>query len=223
MARLPITEVLNKFELRPIASAHKFMKEIPSFETNKIPDLQFAHIAPEVWEALRKLPRTGWVKRGVENPESVQAHTIALREIAHSLKSLSETEKKELVDMLEVHDWPEAIHGDQVIVTHDEEERKSLKADKFEQEHQILISICKGLGADGATILNLWLRFETSDDELATLGRQIDKYQAIEKALEYEKSQGIPLFKEFLEYARKDINHPLLLEKIKRLELARSV
>lgn len=186
--------------------------------TEKNPELRFTHLAPDVWEALGNLQRTGWVRRGVENPESVQEHTKALRNIANSVVGLIDIEKQELLDMLEVHDWPEAISGDQVTISQDEMEVKKMKEKKFEEEKQALTSICQKLGNQGKEIMDLWLRFETSTDEMASFARQIDKYQAVEKALEYEKTQGIPLFKEFLDYARKDIIHPILLEKIQKLE-----
>ncbi len=191
-------------------------RNIESRETNT--DLKYADIAPDVWNALGELKRTGWVTRGVSNPESVQEHTVTLRNIAATLEGLSEQEKSELLDMLEVHDWPEAIHGDEVIVTPDEEKRKTLKAAKSEKEKAALSSICSKLGEKGKEIMDLWLRYESSQDELAILARQLDKYQAIEKALEYEKSQGMPLFREFLDYAGPGITHPLLLEKIQKLE-----
>lgn len=192
--------------------------EQASPETEKIPELKFAHLAPEVWDALGKLQRTGWVKRGVVNPESIQAHTISSRNIASSLDGLSPKEKGELLDMLEIHDWPEAINGDEVILSYDEEKLKLLKGAKFEKEKLAMNSICEKLGEKGKEIMNLWLRFEASSDEIASLAKQIDMYQAIEKSLEYEKAQGIPLFMEFLEYDRKRIIHPILLEKIKKLE-----
>lgn len=182
------------------------------------PALKFAELAPDVWNALAELKRTGWVNRGVEGPESVQEHTIALRNIAASLEGLSQEEKEGLLDMLEVHDWPEAVHGDEVMISEDEEELKLLKARKFEKEQTALATICAGLGEAGQEIMNLWMRFETSSDEAAVLAKQLDKYQAVEKAFEYEKAQGIMLFKEFLEHARKSITHPVLLERIQKLE-----
>ncbi len=181
-------------------------------------ELKFAKFAPDVWEKLSELKRSGWIYRSVANPESVQEHTIALINIAASLEKLSEKEKDGLLDMLEVHDWAEAIHGDEIIYSHNKNELKSLKATKFENEKIALRSICENMGEKGKEIMALWLRFETSPDEAASLAKQIDKYQAIEKALEYEKVQKIPLFKEFLDYSRKDITHPILLEKIKKLE-----
>jgi 5'-deoxynucleotidase YfbR-like HD superfamily hydrolase len=182
------------------------------------PPLKYAQLAPDTWHALGRLLRTGWVDAGVKDPESVQQHIMALRNIAASLEGLTDAEKDGLLDMLEIHDWPEAIHGDEVILTDDKEEEKILLTTKFENEQKALARICEPLGEMGDHILKLWLRFETSDDVVAVLARQIDKYQAIEQALEYEKLQGIPLFEEFLHYSRKDISHPLLLEKLEKLE-----
>jgi putative hydrolases of HD superfamily len=185
------------------------------------PPLRFAPLAPDVWEALQNLKRTGWVDWGVQNPESVQEHTISLRNLAASIDELSIEERDGLLDMLEVHDWPEAIHGDEVILSMDEEELRSLKATKFEKEQIALVSICEKLGERGQEIMSLWLRFETSSDKAAMFARQLDKYQAVEQALIYEKSQGIDgLFMEFFTYerARNIIQHPILLEKMNLLE-----
>ena len=195
------------------------MESIPAIK-EKIPELRFAHLAPDVWNALHDLKRTGWVNRGVENPESVQGHIIALRNIASNMEGLTEEERDGLLDMLEVHDWPEAIHGDEVILTLNQEELRELKSNKFESEKAALSSICEKLGEDGKIIMNLWLRFETSQDSAASFARQLDKYQAIEKALEYEKVQGKLLFKEFLDHAkaRNSITHPILLKKLELLE-----
>ena len=174
--------------------------------------------AYHIWEALGNIPRTGWVTRGVKEPESVQSHTVALRHIAYFCDGFSENGRRNLIDMLEIHDWPEALLGDEVIVCNDPEEKKRLKATKFEKEHQAMKEICKSLDTVGETILYLWLRFETSDDPVARCARQIDKYQAIEKALYYEKTQGIVCFKEFFDYAKHDITHPSLVSMLKKLE-----
>jgi 5'-deoxynucleotidase YfbR-like HD superfamily hydrolase len=184
----------------------------------KGPELKYAHVAPEVWEALGKLERTGWVNRKVSNPETVKDHTIALRIIASNLEGLTEEEKDGLLGMLEVHDWPEAIHGDEVVISDDEAELKLLRATKFDKEKAALTSICEKIEEKGQEIMNLWLRFETSNDPAAELARQLDKYQAIEKALEYEKAQGIPLFKEFFGSSKKKITHPILIKKLEDLK-----
>lgn len=190
---------------------------IPKIETTS--ELAFAQLAPEVWNELSKLQRTGWVQRGVENPETVAEHTMALKRLGKILGEFSETERKELLDMLEVHDWPEAVHGDEVILHNgDDSVYASLKSTKFEKEQNALRPICEKMGSVGKTIFNLWMRFETSDDAVANFGRQLDKYQAVEKALEYEREQRIELFREFFDYSKKYITHPILVEQLERLE-----
>lgn len=185
--------------------------------TPQAPPLKFAISAPHVWQELEELARKGWVARKVQEPESVQSHTISLRILACSCSPFSGSELEDLLDMLEVHDWPEAIVGDEIIVTNDKEERERLKAIKFEKEKQALVDICIPLQETGTTIFSLWLRFETSNDQISSFGRQLDKYQAVEKALYYEKTQYIPCFKEFHDYAQKDIAHPILVDKMKDL------
>ncbi|MES2314540.1 MAG: HD domain-containing protein [Patescibacteria group bacterium] len=186
-------------------------------------ELKFAHLVPEVWSKLAEIPRTGWVRRGIENPETVQEHTLALKALAPAVSDLlsefSSDEKQDLLDILEIHDWAEAIDGDKVTITSDPVERKKLKEEKFTSERDAMAKITESLGVEGSVIFDLWLRFELSDDRVADLARQLDKYQAIEKAYEYEKSSGKPLFKEFADYAIKDIKHPLLIEKIESMRL----
>lgn len=181
--------------------------------------LKLEKVAPDVYQALQELKRTGWVNRGVENPESVKEHTESLIALAYELSGhLTEEENEELVEMLEVHDWPEAIHGDEVILELNPDDRKALKDIKFENERRALQIICADL-PNGTEIMDLWLRFETSDDPAAVFGRELDKYQAVEKALDYEEEQRIELFNEFLTYSINFIHHPVLLDRIEALKL----
>lgn len=171
--------------------------ESPETQNNKM-ILKLEKVAPEVYQALQDLKRTGWVDKGVENPESVKEHTEALLVLAEELTSfLTEEEIDGLIDMLEVHDWPEAINGDEVILELNPDNRKVLKEVKFENERKALVKICEDL-PNGEEIMALWLRFENSNDPAAEFGRQLDKYQAVEKALEYEQTQGIALFGVFI-------------------------
>jgi 5'-deoxynucleotidase YfbR-like HD superfamily hydrolase len=53
-----------------------------NFEQLQTPQLEFAHRVPEIWNKLAQIPRTGWKRRGVNKPESVQEHTTSLRDMA---------------------------------------------------------------------------------------------------------------------------------------------
>ncbi len=181
-------------------------------------ELTVAHLAPHVWNALSQLKRIGWVQHGVEKPETVAEHIISLKQLAYELGVFTGKQQEDLLLMLEIHDWPEALHGDEVIVTHDKIDREAREKIKFENEQRAMKTICDSLGEKGVEILAIWLRFETSDDEVAQFARELDKYQAVEKALYYETTQGVSVFAEFLEYSREFIHHQVLRARLKELE-----
>ena len=186
-------------------------------------ELKFANLVPQVWEALAKLPRTGWVMWKIENPESVQDHVVGLMELAAKvsgeLVEFSNQDRQDLLDMLEVHDWPEATVGDEVIIAESLNDHKVTKAEKFKKEEVVMYKFCDPLGEVGKVIFDLWFRFETAPDQVATFARELDKYHAIEKAYQYELKQGKKgLVAEFIQYSGKYINHPILLEKVKKIE-----
>jgi putative hydrolase of HD superfamily len=183
-------------------------------------NLQFAHLVPETWRALQNERRAGWVKRGVINPETVAEHTVALLPLGEGVADasvFSEDEKNDLLAMLEIHDWPEAIDGDQITLTGvDVAKEASDKVVKHAKEIVAMRSITEPLGDVGTKLFNLWLRFEEAEDRVAKAGREIDKYQAIERAHQYEREQGIVgLGAEFERYSPPVTNPYLLLRLAK--------
>lgn len=188
--------------------------------------LKYAHYAPDVWNALNELPRTGWVERDVSNPETVQEHTISLIKFAISILDLlpefSVAENQEILNMLEVHDWPEAITGDEVIVTKDESEWRRLRQEKFIRELDAMTTICKNVPMFGDEIFNLWLRFEEGKDPVSKFARDIDKFQVVEKAFEYELKGENVFTPEFIEYSERIITHPLLIHKLSKIKEKRN-
>jgi 5'-deoxynucleotidase YfbR-like HD superfamily hydrolase len=185
-------------------------------------ELKFAKVATDVWEALNQIPRTGWVRRGVKDSESVQAHIISCRELVIDLidgqTEFSMSDILEILNILEVHDYPEKINGDEVIVTYDPIEKKKLKAEKFIREYNAMYELTKNLGDVGKGMFNLWLRFEKENDRLSSFAKQIDKYQSIEKAFEYQQKGEKVRAQDFIDYYKDDITHPLLKEKMLKIE-----
>ena len=185
-------------------------------------ELKYAKVAPDVWAALDTIPRTGWVKRKVKNPESVQQHIVSCRDLVRELiihlTEFSNSDILEILDILEVHDYPEKINGDEVIVTNDPEEKKRLKAEKFKREYAAMIEITKPFGLRGKEMFNLWLRFEKGEDRNSIFAKEIDKYQSIEKAFFYEDNWRKVFAQDFIDYYRNDIIHPVLKIKIIAIE-----
>jgi 5'-deoxynucleotidase YfbR-like HD superfamily hydrolase len=127
--------------------------------------------------------------------------------------------------MLEVHDWPETIIGDEVIVTYDKKEKEKLKDSKFQRELEAMLKIIFSAKSNlDAEVLRLWTYFEKRQDEKSLFARQIDKYQSIEKAWEYQQKGENVLVQDFIDYYREDITHKILKEKMLKIEnLAKSI
>jgi len=192
------------------------------FPKNKF-ELKYSNLAPDVIRNLQALKRTGWVNRGVRNPESVQEHIVATRNLViseiNSLVEFSPKEKEELLDMLEIHDWPESDEavGDSVILKTNTN-RENLKKEKYELELSAMTKICEKLGDKGKIIFELWMKFEDGQDPVSSLARQIDKYQAMEKAFEYEQDRQTVSTQEFIEHDEEKIIHPVLVKRLQALK-----
>ncbi|MEM9336568.1 MAG: HD domain-containing protein [Patescibacteria group bacterium] len=181
--------------------------------------LCYSDVAPDVWAALAKIERTGWVMRGISDPETVQEHTLALIRLAEEIHTIGEYKANGLFQILEVHDWPEAIVGDEVIIEYDEEKRRRLKVLKNRKEVEAMKEITRPLGEVGKEINALWLRYENSSDETAQFAKELDKYQAVEQALTYEIEQNKNgIYYEFLDYLQNSITSEVLKEKLYLLE-----
>jgi 5'-deoxynucleotidase YfbR-like HD superfamily hydrolase len=183
--------------------------------------LRYETEAADIYAKLKNIPRTGWVMHGVEHPETVYDHTVALVQLANSLAEdfkLSPDELDDLTHILEIHDWAEAIAGDEFIPNEDSLDYKTKKVLKAKREQKALQEVLAGKDYAKA-VEDLFNRYEAGSDGIAKLAKEIDKYQALELALEYEQVQGIPLFVEFYEYYKRDwpFSHPVLLNQIDAL------
>ena len=195
--------------------------------------LKYAKFFPEVWSGLSRVERDGWVKRKVENPETDQEHTIACMELVLEMKdelldffelklrntyNFFESYIQDQLDQLETHEYPEWKEGDKPDVVYDEEEKKRLKALKFEREYNTMVEIRDAHGDKGKEVFDLWLRFEKKENGENSFARQIDWYQSIVKAWEYQQEGKKVLAQDFIDYYRKDITHPLIVRKILNIE-----
>ncbi len=186
--------------------------------SNQYP-LKYAPHFSSVIHRLSLLPRTGWVMRGIENGESVWEHTLAMRDVAIKYRSylhISDNDFRDLLAIIEVHDWPEAIVGDQVILG-DEPDADELRMKKSAEETAAMNELCAH-HAYGDDVMNFYIRYRDVVDHVASLAKQLDKFQAIQKAYEYEqKHQKKGLADEFVFYIGDYIKHPILIQKLNEL------
>lgn len=187
--------------------------------SSQAPRLRFTEGTQHIWDTLAALPRTGWVQWGIPNPETVAEHIHAIRALALDYRehlALDANEFQDMLDIIEVHDWPEAIVGDLVIMG-DEPNVAELKADKKARERAAMEQLCQKL-PKGAAVLALYLRYEEGQDHIARYAKELDKLQAVLLAADYEKQYGkAGLRDEFVTYTRKSITIPFLQAELERV------
>jgi putative hydrolases of HD superfamily len=183
------------------------------------PALRFSVGTEAIWSTLSALPRTGWIQWGIPNPESVADHILAIRSLALQWREnidLSDLEFSDLLAIIEVHDWPEAIVGDLVIMG-DERDVIKLRSEKRNREKIAMVELCQGKPF-GTEALALYERYEMNVDAPARYAKQLDKLQAVLLAAEYEKQYNKPgLLQEFIAYSEHYIDIPFLHQELLKL------
>lgn len=181
--------------------------------------LRFSKNFPAIITALGALPRTGWVQWHITSPESVWEHTLATRELAISYQDhlqFSDEDFLELLDMIEIHDWPEAIVGDGVILG-DEPDVDTLRRNKKHREWAAMTEICVTT-VDGEKIIALYERYQQGIDRISQLAKQLDKLQAVYQAAIYEQTQSkTGLCNEFVHYTKDLIHDSFLINEFKKI------
>ncbi|CAB3396893.1 unnamed protein product [Caenorhabditis bovis] len=142
----------------------------------------------EVLDNLKHLKRTGWVKCGVPEPETVACHMYRMAILALSLEGQIEgLDTIRALKMALVHDIGEAIAGD--ITPHcgvsDQE--------KFDMESKAIRTICSFVPNVGDEWDSLWREYEAAETLTAKVVKHLDKFDMIAQADKYERVHGIDL------------------------------
>ncbi|KAJ8750880.1 hypothetical protein K2173_016061 [Erythroxylum novogranatense] len=135
---------------------------------------------------LKTTKRAGWVKRDVNEPESIADHMYRMGLMALVAPDIPGINRDRCVKMAIVHDIAEAIVGD--ITPMD----GISKTEKSRREQEALDHMCKliGGGPRAQEMFDLWMEYEENSSSEAKLVKDFDKVEMILQALEYEKEQG---------------------------------
>ncbi|XP_022756518.1 HD domain-containing protein 2-like isoform X1 [Durio zibethinus] len=141
---------------------------------------------------LKTTKREGWVRRDVQNPESIADHMYRMGIMALIASDIPGIDRDKCVKMAIVHDIAEAIVGD--ITPSD----GISKAEKSRREREALDHMCKllGGGSRAKEIGELWMEYEENSSSEAKIVKDFDKVCRVEmilQALEYENEQGVDL------------------------------
>ena len=140
------------------------------------------------WLGLKHVKREGWVRAGVDSPESVAAHSWGMSILAMHLCP-DNLNKMRVLEMCLVHDLPEVEVGD--LTPHDDTSTKS------QDEHNAMTKLAPQW-------LNLFEEYEEQVTEEAKFVKYLDKLDMALMARIYEDSQGLNLG-EFIASAREVI------------------
>ncbi|XP_075410715.1 5'-deoxynucleotidase HDDC2 [Tenrec ecaudatus] len=166
---------------------------------------------------LKRTPRTGWVYRNVEKPESVSDHMYRMAIMALVTKD-DQLNKDRCVRLALVHDMAECIVGD--IAPAD----NVPKEEKHRREKEALEALTQLLPEDlRKEICDLWEEYETQSSAEAKYVKQLDLCEMILQASEYEDLESKPgRLQEFYDSTAGKFSHPEIVQLVAELEAERN-
>ena len=157
----------------------------------------------------KRLPRTGWVREKVKNPESVAEHSFRVGVLAMVLADKLEANKEKLMKMSLIHDLGEIFTGD-IVWTRGGLVDIKIRENKEKEELKGLIRLFSGI-EDGKKFIKIFEEMISSSTKDAKIFWQIDKLETVLQAFEYEEEQGV-LLEEFFMNADLFIKEKILRE-----------
>lgn len=161
---------------------------------------------------LKSLRRTGWLRCGVREPESVAAHSYAVALLSILLADLRGLDAAEVARMALIHDLPEAVIGDLTP-----EQKREAAENVSKKEVEAIRDLAKSLPDEVASsYLQAWIDYAEDLSPAARLVRDADKLEMGLQAIHYIRS-GSKAAIEIYESALKQIKDPEIREILKRL------
>jgi putative hydrolase of HD superfamily len=145
---------------------------------------------------LKRVPRTGWVMRGVADAESVADHSFGVAFISLLLAEIVKPplDKSKILTIALLHDLPESVLSD--IPT--PAARHFPSGTKKEAELEVLDALLYGIPeVSNEQWRNWWQEFEDGTSAEARLVRDADRLDMFVQAYVYEQTTGNRWLEEF--------------------------
>lgn len=189
---------------------------------------------------LKKMPRRGWVIRGIKNPESIAEHTFRVAIMAWVLaeEKGENLNIEKVLKMALIHDICEVYAGDttpydsmlnkknvnkkELFKTWPRlsvKEKQRLKDKKFKKEKESLEKLTKELPQKLKTeIKNLWIDYEDGLSKEGRFFKQTDRVESFLQSTEYwEKNKKLPQGSWWVQ-AKESYDDPALLKLIDNID-----
>lgn len=158
---------------------------------------------------IKRVERSGWVREGIKNPESVADHSYRTAVMAMVFGKHLNVDTDKLIKMILLHDLGEGLVGDKVVergIRIDDASRKVKDSEEIEAVKTIFNSVDKG--ENFAALQEESSRLETRE---AKILKQLERLEMAVQALEYEEESGLDL-SEFFDNASMHIRDSYLKE-----------
>ena len=178
---------------------------------------------------LKRLHRTGWLDRGVSDPESSSDHSWGVALLGWLLaRDHPELDRERVLLLGLVHDLPEAVAGDvtpfddvrdatgviaanhfSTAPCYTDAARAAKRQAELASLNDMLRDLPDGLATD---IRHAWHEYEQGQTPEARFVRQIDKLETLLQAEDYLDRQPELVIDSFRLGARRDISEPALAD-----------
>ncbi|PSN43630.1 HD domain-containing protein 2 [Blattella germanica] len=166
---------------------------------------------------LKSVKRTGWVLRHVGDPESVASHMYRMGILTFLFDNKDNLDKTRCLKLAVVHDLAECIVGDitpRCGVDPDEKHRR---------EDEAMKELADLAGSCGNELYQLYKEYEEQRTPEAKLVKELDRFDMILQAFEYEKLENRPHdLQEFFDSTEGKFSHPLVKSLVAELDKQRS-
>ncbi|XP_031721979.1 5'-deoxynucleotidase HDDC2 [Anarrhichthys ocellatus] len=161
---------------------------------------------------LKRVPRTGWVYRNVQKPESISDHMYRMAMMSLTITDPT-VDKDRCIKLALVHDMAECIVGD--IAPMDNISKAEKHRREEEAMRQLSALLPEGLKQE---MYGLWEEYETQISQEARLVKEFDLLEMILQSHEYEELEGTPgRLQEFFDSTNGRFHHPDVLQLLSAL------
>ncbi|CAG4954611.1 unnamed protein product [Colias eurytheme] len=164
---------------------------------------------------LKHIKRTGWVLCDINDCETIAGHMYRMGLMTFLLTEENNPTKLDRFKCLQIaliHDLAECIVGD--LTPH----CGVAPEEKHRREEEAMKQIAELTGIAGDRMYNLFMEYETQSSPEAKFAKDLDRYDMILQAFEYEKRENSPkILEEFFTATYGKFNHPFIQDLAKEL------
>jgi len=188
---------------------------------------------------LKRLPRRGWVIRGIKNPETIAAHTFRMAVMSWLLGRKKKLDINKVIKMSLIHDLCEVYAGDTTPFDSkffsknkkqwkeitkkwprfSKKEKEENFKRKYKKENKALKKLILNLSpALKKEIIHLWVDYEKGLKKEGKFVHQLDRIENLLQALEYWKKGKQFAIEPWWIQIEELVDDPALLEFMKVLD-----